>query len=341
MDGGGMEGANRRIDLRSDTVTRPTPAMRKVMAEAEVGDDVHGEDPTVARLEARVAAMLGLEAGLFLPSGTQSNLTALMSHCGRGDAFLTGDIYHTVAAEAGGAAVLGSIVPIPLPVGADGAVPIDRLRAAIRPDDFHRPVLRLIALENTVSGRVMPEGYVAEAAALARGHGLRLHLDGARLLNAAVATGKTPAALAEGADSVSLCLSKGLGAPAGTVLAGSREFIARGRRLRKMLGGGMRQSGVLAAAGLYALDAHVERLAEDHALAEALGRRLAPVVEVQRVSTNMVYANLPGGAALQTHLAARNIAVATPGPQTRLVLHKDLEPEDVERVGAAFEAFYG
>ena len=338
MDGNGM--ANRRIDLRSDTVTLPTQAMRRIMADAEVGDDVHGEDPTVVRLEQRVADMLGLEAGLFLPSGTQSNLTALMSHCGRGEAYLTGDSYHTVASEAGGAAVVGSIVPITLPVEEDGTVALDRLRAAIRPEDFHRPVLRLIAVENTTLGRVLPEGYMEEVAALAREHGLRVHLDGARLLNAATATGKTPAAVARGADSVSLCLSKGLGAPAGTVLAGDEAFIARARRARKMLGGGMRQSGVLAAAGLHALDAHVKRLADDHELAAALGERLAPVVEVQRVSTNMVYAGLPGGAALKRHLEDRNIVIASPGPVTRLVVHRDIEPEDVERVGAAFEAFY-
>ena len=338
MDGNGM--ANRRIDLRSDTVTLPTPAMRRVMAEAEVGDDVHGEDPTVARLEARVADMLGLEAGLFLPSGTQSNLTALMSHCGRGEAYLTGETYHTIASEAGGAAVVGSIVPTTLPVDEDGTVALDRLRAAIRPEDFHRPVLRLIAVENTTLGRVLPEGYMEEVGELAREHGLKVHLDGARLLNAAIATGKTPASVAAGADSVSLCLSKGLGAPAGTVLAGDGEFIARGRRVRKMLGGGMRQSGVLAAAGLHALDAHVERLADDHALASVLGERLASVVEVHRVSTNMVYAGLPGGAALKQHLEARNIVIAAPGPVTRLVVHRDIEPGDVERVGAAFEAFY-
>ena len=338
MDGNGM--ANRRIDLRSDTVTLPTPAMRRIMAEAEVGDDVHGEDPTVARLEARVADMLGLEAGLFLPSGTQSNLVALMSHCGRGEAYITGETYHTVASEAGGAAVVGSIVPITLPVEEDGTVALDRLRAAIRPEDFHRPVPRLIAVENTTLGRVLPDGYMQEVSALAREHGLRVHLDGARLLNAAIATGKSPAAAAAGADSVSLCLSKGLGAPAGTVLAGDEAFIRRGRRVRKMLGGGMRQSGVLAAAGLHALDVHVERLADDHARAAALGERLASVVEVQRVSTNMVYAGLPGGAALTQHLEARNIIIATPGPVTRLVAHRDIEPEDVERVGAAFEAFY-
>ena len=338
MDGNGT--ANRRIDLRSDTVTLPTPAMRRIMAEAEVGDDVHGEDPTVARLERRVADMLGLEAGLFLPSGTQSNLTALMSHCGRGEAYITGETYHTVASEAGGAAVVGSIVPIVLPVEEDGTVALDRLRAAIRPDDFHRPLPRLIAVENTTLGRVLPDGYMKEVAALAREHGLRVHLDGARLLNAAIAAGRTPAAVAAGADSVSLCLSKGLGAPAGTVLAGDEAFIGRARRARKLLGGGMRQSGVLAAAGLHALDAHVERLADDHELASALGERLASAVEVQRVSTNMVYAGLPGGAELKRHLEDRNIVIASPGPVTRLVVHRDIEPEDVERVGAAFEAFY-
>ncbi len=336
----GANSANRRIDLRSDTVTRPTPAMRRAMAEAEVGDDVHGEDPTVNRLEARVAELLGLEAGLFLSSGTQSNLAALMAHCGRGEGYLTGESYHTVASEAGGAAVLGSIVPILLPVGADGTVDPARFRAAIRPEDFHRPIPRLIALENTMSGRIMPAGYVQEVAALAREHDLKLHLDGARLLNAAVATGSAPDALAAGADSVSLCLSKGLGAPAGTVLAGPRDFIRRARRARKMLGGAMRQSGVLAAAGLHALDAHVARLADDHALAEALGRRLAGVVEVLRVSTNMVHARLPGGQALRDHLAARNIVIAAPGPETRMVLHLDIEPADIERVGRAFESFY-
>ena len=329
MERNGM--ANRRIDLRSDTVTLPTLVMRRIMAAAELGDDIYGEDPTVARLEARVADMLGLEAGLFLPSGTQANLTALMSHCGRGEAYLTGETYHTVASEAGGAAVLGSIVPITLPVEEDGTVALDRLRAAIRPEDFHRPELQLVAVENTMYGRVLPDGYMEAVCALAREHGLKVHLDGARLLNAAVATDKTPAAVAAGADSVSLCLSKGLGAPAGTVLAGNEAFIRRGRRIRKILGGAMRQSGVLAAAGLYALDAHVERLADDHALAAALGERLAPLVEVHRVSTNMVYADLPGGAALRRHLETRHIVIAAPGPVTRLVVHRDIELGDIEQ----------
>ena len=336
-----MTGTNRRIDLRSDTVTQPTEAMRRAMVSADVGDDVYGEDPTVARLEARVAGMLGLEAGLLMCSGTQSNLTALMSHCQRGEGFISGTAYHVNTSEAGGAAVLGSLVPHPIPVGEDGTMAVEAIEAAIQPDDFHRPPTRLISVENTVSGRVMPPGYVGEVVGLARSRGLVTHLDGARLFNAAVATDTDARDLVAGVDSVSVCLSKGLGAPAGTVLAGNRDFIRRARRLRKMLGGGMRQAGILAAAGLHALDAHIGRLAEDHAVAARLGEALAELVPVRRVSTNMVHADLAGGEALRGHLARRGILVSRPGPNTRLVVHMDIMPEDIGRIRDAMAEFAG
>ncbi len=266
------------VDLRSDTVTRPTPAMRAAMAEAPLGDDVFGDDPSVNALQEKIAAMLGFEAALFVPTGTQSNLCGVLSHCQRGDEYIVGQMQHCYRWEGGGAAVFGSVQPQPLNHQPDGSLALSDIEAAIKPDDPHFARTRLLALENTLGGKVLPFEYLQQATALARSKGLSTHLDGARLFNAAVAqaaaSGSDPRAQARSIaslfDSVSVCFSKGLGAPVGSALCGSRELIARARRIRKMAGGAMRQAGLLAAAASYALDHHVERLAQDHALARRL-----------------------------------------------------------------------
>ena len=260
------------IDLRSDTVTRPTAAMREAMLRAEVGDDVYGEDPTVIALQDRVAADLGFEAALFTPSGTQANLIGLLAHCARGDEYIVGMGAHTYKFEGGGAAVLGSIQPQPIPQAADGSLPLEAVERAIKPVDPHFARTRLLALENTWHGRVLPMGYLRDAREFCDHHGLALHLDGARLYNAAVALGVPAGDIARHFDSVSVCLSKGLGAPVGSVLAGSRVFIESAKRWRKVCGGGMRQAGILAAGALHALDHHVARLADDHRRADTLAR---------------------------------------------------------------------
>jgi threonine aldolase len=280
------------IDLRSDTVTRPSQAMLAAMIGAEVGDDVWGDDPTVLRLQAVVAERAGKEASLFFPSGTQSNLAALMAHCERGDEYLVGQLAHTYKYEGGGAAVLGSIQPQPIENAPDGTLPLEKIVAAIKPVDNHFARTRLLALENTINGRVLPEDYVQEAVALAHSRDLSAHLDGARVCNAAVASGRTIADLCAPFDTVSICFSKGLGAPVGSVLIGSRALIERAQRWRKVLGGGMRQSGILAAACLYALEHNVERLADDHANATRLAAGLAGIAPVKVLSqaTNMVFA---------------------------------------------------
>ena len=331
------------IDLRSDTVTRPTPGMRAAMLEAELGDDVFGDDPTVNQLTARLASDLGFEAALFFPTGTQSNLAGLMAHCGRGDEYLVGQLAHTYRHEAGGAAVLGSIQPQPIEHQADGTLAVADLAAAIKPDDAHYARTRLIALENTLGGRALPRAWMDEVVALGRSRGLGLHLDGARLFNAATALGLTPREVCAGFDSASICLSKGLGAPAGSVLVGSAELIRRATRARKILGGAMRQAGVLAAAGLYALDHHVARLADDHANAARLAAGLAqiPGVTVDRLATNMVFATVPGDpAAVAAGLRARGVAVL-PGAKLRLVTHLDVSAGQIDEAVAAFAAVVG
>lgn len=321
------------IDLRSDTVTRPTPAMRAAMAAAEVGDDVFGDDPTVNALQDRIAAELGKEAALFMPSGTQSNLTAVLCHCERGDEFIVGQHAHAYKYEAGGAAVLGSVQPQPLEQGADGTLALDAIAAAIKPDDLHFARTRLLALENTWGGRVLPAGYVAEATALARRHGLATHLDGARLFNAAVASGVPAAEIARHFDTVSVCFSKGLGAPVGSALVGPRALIERARRWRKMLGGGLRQAGVLAAAALHALDHHVQRLAEDHAHARRLAEGLQglPGVTVVLPQTNIVFVQLaPEKAAGAVERLAAAGVLCTGLYQLRLVTHLDVSSSDID-----------
>ncbi len=329
------------IDLRSDTVTRPTPAMLKAMAEAELGDDVFDDDPTVDRLEALVAETLGKEASMFVPSGTQSNLAALMTHCGRGDEYLVGQQAHTYLFEGGGAASLGSIQPQPIDQEDDGTLDLKKLATLIKPDDYHYARTRLLCLENTTWGKVLPQKYLAAAKSFADKYGLALHLDGARIFNAAVEQGISAIEIATPFDSVSVCLSKGLGCPVGSVLAGSANFVKEARRWRKMLGGGMRQSGILAAAGIHALQHHVDRLAEDHANASLLADGLAAIegIKVAPVQTNMVFATVAehkvGG--LAEHLKQRGILIMAPiADALRLVTHLDL---DADAIRTAVETF--
>jgi len=332
------------VDLRSDTVTRPGGGMRRAMHDAEVGDDVFGDDPTVNRLQALLAEMLGFEAGLFMPSGTQSNLAALMTHCQRGDEVLVGQSAHTYRYEGGGVAVLGSIQPQPLENEPDGLIALDRIGGAIKPDDLHFARTRLLALENTIGGKVLPLPYQHAATGLAHERGLATHLDGARLFNAAIALGVAPCEIAAGFDSVSVCLSKGLGAPVGSVLLGTRDFIDRARRPRKMLGGGLRQAGVLAAAGIHALEHNVARLADDHANAQRLadGLRRIDVLKVDGPHTNMLFVAVPPErvAALATFLRSRGILVMARSPTLRLVTHLDVDSAGIDRTTTAFAEFF-
>lgn len=333
------------IDLRSDTVTRPTPGMRAAMAAAEVGDDVYGEDPTVNRLEALAAQMLDMAAALFVPTGTQSNLLGVMSHCERGDEYIVGQQAHTYKYEGGGAAVLGSIQPQPLEFEADGTLDLERVAAAIKPQDSHFARTRLLCLENTQGGKVLPLDYLERARGFAREQGLGMHLDGARLFNAAVEQNVPVRDIARWFDTVSVCLSKGLGAPVGSVLCGSAEHVAKARRWRKVLGGGMRQAGVLAAAGIHALENHVQRMAQDHANARRLALGLAAIealeVDPDAVQTNMVFVGIPPqrADALRTFLLARGIRIGS-GTRVRMVTHLDIAERDVDAVIAAMGEFF-
>jgi threonine aldolase len=332
----------RTVDLRSDTVTRPTPAMREAMAWAEVGDDVFGDDPTVHALQERVAALLGKEAALFVPTGTQSNLIGLMSHCGRGDEYIVGQMAHTYRWEGGGAAVLGSIQPQPIEHQPDGTLALKDIEAAIKPDDAHFARSRLLCLENTLGGKVLSPSYMADATALARRRGLATHLDGARLFNASVKLGVAVQELARHFDSVSVCFSKGLGAPVGSALAGSKALIREAHKWRKMVGGGMRQAGVLAAAALYALDHHVDRLADDHALAQRLadGLQGLPGVTVEQPQTNVVFIDVEGerGAGLVAHLKERGV-LATGLYRLRFVTHLDVGQAGIDHAVSAIRDY--
>jgi threonine aldolase len=343
------------VDLRSDTVTQPTAGMRAAMAAAPLGDDVFGDDPSVNALQEKVAGMLGFEAALFVPTGTQSNLCAILSHCQRGDEYIVGQMQHCYRWEGGGAAVFGSVQPQPLDHQPDGTLALADIEAAVKPDDPHFARSRLLALENTLGGKLLPFGYLEEATALATRKGLARHLDGARLFNAAVAqaaaAGADPRAearrIAQCFDSVSVCFSKGLGAPVGSALCGSRDFIARARRVRKMAGGAMRQAGVLAAAASYALDNHVDRLAEDHALAQRLAEGLAGIegLQVERPQTNIVFVDLVGPAreqpdALLKHMAAHGVR-ATGLYRLRLVTHLDVDAAGVDHAVAVIRRFFG
>ncbi len=337
------------VDLRSDTVTRPTPGMRQAMLHAEVGDDVFGDDPTVNALQERIAAMTGKEAALYLPTGTQSNLCGLLAHCQRGEEYIVGQLAHTYRYEGGGAAVLGSIQPQPLVMDAQGRMGLPDIAAAIKPDDAHFARTRLLCLENTWNGNVMPHDYLTSAAALAREHGLAVHLDGARVFNAAVANagegGDSLAALRQMTDvfdSVSVCFSKGLGAPMGSALCGSKELIGRAHRIRKMTGGGLRQAGVVAAAALYALDHHVDRLRQDHAMAQRLAAGLQGLsgLSVRSAQTNIVFLDVSEGRgpALLAHLKAAGV-LATGMLGLRFVTHLDVDAEAIDRAIAAIRDF--
>jgi threonine aldolase len=315
--------------------------MRRAMLEAELGDDVFGDDPTVNRLQARAAEVFGFDSALFFPSGTQSNLAALMSHCQRGEEVILGQEAHSYRYEAGGAAVLGSIQPQAIANRPDGTLDLAEVEAAVKPDDPHFARTRLLALENTIGGRVLSRKYIDEALGLAGRKKLATHLDGARIFNAAVHLGTSVKDLCAGFDSVSACLSKGLGAPAGTVLLGKNEFISRARRARKILGGGMRQTGILAAAGLYALENNVERLAGDHRNAARLADGLRALDLVVEVQTNMVFVRVPadklGG--LAEHLRTRGV-LALPAPRMRLVTHLDVDAAGIERALAALGSYF-
>jgi len=334
------------VDLRSDTVTRPTAAMRAAMAAAEVGDDVFGDDPSVNALQDRIAALLGKEAALFVASGTQGNLVSILSHCGRGDEYIVGQMAHTYRWEGGGAAALGGVQPQPLEHAADGSLPLASIEEAIKPDDAHYAKSRLLCLENTTGGKVLPLAYLVEACDLARRRGLATHLDGARLFNAAVALGgdarANARAIAAPFDSVSVCFSKGLGAPVGSAIVGSRQFIAGAHRWRKMVGGGMRQAGIVAAAALHALDHHIDRLADDHALARRFADGIAglPGIAVEPPQSNIVFAELKSerAAGLIPHLQSRGV-LATGLHRLRFVTHLDVDAAGVDRAVAAMREY--
>ena len=334
--------ASNLIDLRSDTVTKPDAGMYDAIRSAPLGDDVYGDDPTVNRLQETVAALLGKEDALLFPTGTQSNLAAVMGHCGRGEELIIGRGYHIATYEAMGSAVLGSVAATVIPTATDGSVSAADIAAAVKPADTHFPISRLLCLENTHSGKVVSMDSMADAAAAARRHGLAVHLDGARLMNAAVALKTDPSAIAAHTDTVSLCLSKGLGTPAGSVLAGPSDLIDRARRVRKMLGGGMRQAGVIAACGLYALENNVERLADDHANAARLAgglRKLAGQgVTVTAADTNMLFVEVDPGLSetLPDRLAARGVRISGRSGTLRLVVHLGVSGDDIEHIVAAF-----
>ena len=336
----------RYIDLRSDTVTQPTDAMRQAMLHAEVGDDVYGEDPSVNALEAYGTKLLGKQAALFVPSGTMSNLLAVMSHCQRGEGAILGAGAHIYRFEAQGSAVLGSVALQPLPMQRDGTLAFDDIKAALAPDDAHFVQTRLICLENTHNGKVLPLSYLQEMGAFVAKHGLKLHLDGARLFNAAVASDIPAEVIAAPFDSISICLSKGLGAPVGSLLVGDRDFIARARRLRKMVGGGMRQAGMLAQAGLFALEQHVARLADDHRRAKRLAEGLAALpgieLDLSLVQSNMVFLRLAKGepAQLLAFMKERGILFSGYG-ELRLVTHLQINDDDIEEVIDAFTEYLG
>jgi threonine aldolase len=339
------------VDLRSDTVTGPTPEMREAMAAAEVGDDVFGDDPTVNRLEAMAAERMGKQAAMFVPSGTMGNLAAVLSHCQRGDEAILGDQCHTFNYEAGGIAALGGVHPHPVKTLPNGQLPLDAIEAAVRSEDLHFPVSRLVCLENThnrCGGAVLDETYTDSVGALARRHRLKLHLDGARLFNAAAALGVPASRLAAPADSVTFCLSKALCAPVGSVLCGEQDFIHRARRIRKQLGGGMRQAGILAAAGIVALEKMVDRLPEDHRRARELARRLGEIphvmVEDPRPPSNMVYFRLSDdarldGTGMEEILTRSRIKIhSVSARRIRLVLHYWVDDEGVVRTAEAIRA---
>jgi len=332
------------IDLRSDTVTQPSAAMRQVMAEAQVGDDVYGDDPNVNALEQQTAHLLGKQMGLFLPSGTMSNLASVLAHCQRGEEVLVGEQYHISCDEAAGVAVLGSVAIHALSTDVFGRFEVEQMTAAIKPNDYHCPMTRLLCLENTVSGCIQDQSHIDTLAECAQQHGLATHMDGARLLNAAVAQNLPPARLVQSIDTVSLCLSKGLGVPLGSVLVGPAEVIDRARRLRKMLGGGMRQAGIIAAAGCYALDNNIERLAQDHRRTKELAVALEGVdglnFDMARVQTNMLFLQSAQMPALADYLAQCGIAITAIGQNARIVIHMQVDDEVLQQVVESIRTFF-
>lgn len=336
-----------RIDFRSDTVTKPNAAMREFMSQATVGDDVYGEDPSIIELQHKVAKLVNKEASLFVPSGTMSNLIATLSHCQRGEEILIGDQYHICSHEAGGASVLGGIVMHPLSTTHKGYLTASQVEAAIKVDDAHYAKTKLVCLENTVSGFVQPQAEIENIIECAKKHQLNIHLDGARLMHAVVSTNKTAAELCTGFDSVSLCLSKGLGSPAGSVLSGSKSFIQRATRLRKMLGGGMRQAGILAAAGSYALDNNVELLKTSHQLTQHFAEQLAVIkpltIDLSNVETNMLFIDFPKAADREVSLATflLDFDICIGDSQTcRIVVHLDTPREDIDLTLEKIREYY-
>ncbi|MDH5928187.1 low-specificity L-threonine aldolase [Vibrio lentus] len=331
------------MDFRSDTVTKPSRAMRDAMANAEVGDDVYGDDPTVNELEQWAANETGFEAAMFTSSGTQANLLGLMAHCERGDEYLCGQQAHNYKYEAGGAAVLGSIQPQPIENNPDGTLDFKKLAAAIKPDDSHFARTKLLSLENTINGKVLPMSYLAEAREFVNQHGLQMHLDGARVYNAAVALDVHIKEIAQHFDSMTICLSKGLGAPIGSLLLGNKEYIAKARRLRKMVGGGMRQAGILAAAGKMALTENVAQLKTDHENAKNLAIGLSKLegfsVNPDFIQTNIVFAKLDESVDINRiarELGEQGITMS-PGNPVRFVTHRDISAEDIARFLIAIE----
>ncbi|MCL1078295.1 low-specificity L-threonine aldolase [Parashewanella spongiae] len=332
------------IDLRSDTVTQPTPQMRAAMANAPVGDDVFGDDPSINELQQMSAEMFGFDDALFTSSGTQANLLALMSHCDRGDEYICGQQAHNYKFEGGGAAVLGSIQPQPLTNNTDGTINLSDVKTAIKPDDFHFARTRLLSLENTIGGKVLPQSYLAEAQAFTFNHGLKIHLDGARVANAAVAQNLKISDITAHFDSVSICLSKGLCAPVGSLLLGDEVFIAKAKRWRKMLGGGMRQAGILAAAAKLAITEQVDRLAEDHDNAQHLAHQLQSIDElktdINQVQTNMVFSDFRTRTdinLLASELKQQGVLVY-PSQQLRFVTHKDVSKQDIDKAVLAIKS---
>jgi len=331
------------IDLRSDTVTRPSDAMRLAMSRAEVGDDVYGDDPSVNLLEQEAAELTGKEAALFLPTGTQANLVALLTHCQRGEEYIVGQKAHNYLFEAGGAAVLGSIQPQPIDAAADGTLPLDVVASVIKPDDVHFARTKLLCIENTHNGKVLPLDYLQQAWVFTREKGLALHVDGARIMNATVALNVPLSTLTQYCDTLTICLSKGLGAPIGSLLCGSAEYIKQARRWRKMVGGGMRQAGILAEAARYALLNNVERLREDHDNEQWLANELSAIgVEVLApgAQTNMLFLKVPAHEAAQLGgwMKERGVLMSA-GPVTRIVTHLDVSRSDLEKLVSLWKEF--
>ncbi len=334
----------KQIDLRSDTVTKPSAVMLESMMKASLGDDVYGEDPTVNKLEALAANMLGTDDSIFCTSGTQSNLLALLLHCERGDEYIVGQHAHTYCYEGGGAAVLGSIQPQPLDFEEDGTLNLEKVSQAVKPDDFHFARTKLLCLENTHRGKVLPLDYLKEARKLTNTNGLKLHLDGARIFNAAVKFKVDVKEITQYFDTISCCLSKGLGAPVGSVLCGSKNQIKKARRWRKVLGGGMRQAGILAAGGIYAISNNVQRLEQDHKNAQTLARGLAKIDDINinpdMVQTNIIFADVRADInALHSFLKDKGIIIDKDN-HLRIVTHMDISKEDIEFTIKAFKAFF-